>query len=83
MLGIFLLLFIVGHPDYELTGGSVVFKVENLLKMEPEEWSLAFSPICSDFRNNLPLCSCFQTIFLSVVVRAMVERCKIFFIFFC
>ncbi|KAK8643276.1 hypothetical protein V6N13_012579 [Hibiscus sabdariffa] len=31
---------LVGHPDYEVTGGSVVFKGENLLDMEPEERSL-------------------------------------------
>lgn len=31
----------MGHPDYEVTGGSVVFKGENLLEMEPEERSLA------------------------------------------
>ncbi|KAK8691769.1 hypothetical protein V6N13_075267 [Hibiscus sabdariffa] len=32
---------LVGHPDYEATGGTVVFKGENLLDMEPEERSLA------------------------------------------
>ncbi|CAN6894270.1 unnamed protein product [Brassica oleracea] len=32
---------LVGHPDYEVTGGSVVFKGQNLLDMEPEERSLA------------------------------------------
>ncbi|TYG70503.1 hypothetical protein ES288_D05G319100v1 [Gossypium darwinii] len=32
---------LVGHPDYEVTGGDVVFKGENLLDMEPEERSLA------------------------------------------
>ncbi|CAN4095971.1 unnamed protein product [Withania somnifera] len=32
---------LVGHPDYEITGGSVSFKGENLLEMEPEERSLA------------------------------------------
>ncbi|KAI9160590.1 hypothetical protein LWI28_009758 [Acer negundo] len=32
---------LVGHPDYEVTGGSVIFKGENLLEMEPEERSLA------------------------------------------
>ncbi|KAI3993701.1 hypothetical protein MKX01_002714 [Papaver californicum] len=32
---------LVGHPDYEVTGGNVVFKGENLLDMEPEERSLA------------------------------------------
>lgn len=32
---------LAGHPDYEVTGGSVVFKGENLLDMEPEERSLA------------------------------------------
>lgn len=31
---------LVGHPDYEVTGGSVVFKGENLLEMEPEERAL-------------------------------------------
>ena len=41
MLGIFLVQVLVGHPDYEVTGGSVVFKGENLLEMEPEERSLA------------------------------------------
>ncbi|KAM7265944.1 hypothetical protein ACFE04_003627 [Oxalis oulophora] len=32
---------ITGHPDYEVTGGSITFKGENLLEMEPEERSLA------------------------------------------
>ncbi|KAK6933630.1 ABC transporter-like, ATP-binding domain [Dillenia turbinata] len=32
---------LVGHPDYEVTSGSIVFKGENLLDMEPEERSLA------------------------------------------
>ncbi|KAE8682103.1 ABC transporter I family member 6 [Hibiscus syriacus] len=32
---------LIGHPDYEVTGGSVVFKGENLLDMEPKERSLA------------------------------------------
>uniref|UniRef100_A0A7N0RCM1 ABC transporter domain-containing protein n=1 Tax=Kalanchoe fedtschenkoi TaxID=63787 RepID=A0A7N0RCM1_KALFE len=32
---------LVGHPDYEVTGGSVTFKGENLLEMEPENRSLA------------------------------------------
>ncbi|XP_028126351.1 ABC transporter I family member 6, chloroplastic-like [Camellia sinensis] len=32
---------LVGHPDYEVTGGSVVFKGENVLEMDPEERSLA------------------------------------------
>ncbi|KAK9283303.1 hypothetical protein L1049_011541 [Liquidambar formosana] len=32
---------LVGHPDYEVTGGSIIFKGENLLDMEPEERSLA------------------------------------------
>jgi Fe-S cluster assembly ATP-binding protein len=27
---------LVGHPDYEVTGGSAVFKGENLLDMEPD-----------------------------------------------
>ncbi|XXG40067.1 hypothetical protein AAC387_Pa01g0871 [Persea americana] len=32
---------LAGHPDYEVTGGSVVFKGENLLDMDPEERSRA------------------------------------------
>ncbi|XP_059435143.1 ABC transporter I family member 6, chloroplastic [Corylus avellana] len=32
---------LAGHPDYEVTGGSAVFKGESLLDMEPEERSLA------------------------------------------
>ncbi|KAH9305909.1 hypothetical protein KI387_010313, partial [Taxus chinensis] len=32
---------LVGHPDYEVTGGSVIFKGENLLDKEPEERSRA------------------------------------------
>ncbi|KAK4279357.1 hypothetical protein QN277_011151 [Acacia crassicarpa] len=32
---------LVGHPDYEVTGGSVLFRGENLLDMEPEERALA------------------------------------------
>ncbi|XP_062091678.1 ABC transporter I family member 6, chloroplastic [Humulus lupulus] len=32
---------LVGHPDYEVTGGSMVFKGENLLDMEPEDRSIA------------------------------------------
>ncbi|CAL1374083.1 unnamed protein product [Linum trigynum] len=32
---------LVGHPHYEVTGGSVIFKGENLLDMEPEDRSLA------------------------------------------
>lgn len=30
---------LVGHPDYEVTGGSVTYKGKNLLDMEPEERS--------------------------------------------
>ncbi|XP_042476760.1 ABC transporter I family member 6, chloroplastic-like [Macadamia integrifolia] len=32
---------LVGHPDYKVTGGSVMFKGESLLDMDPEERSLA------------------------------------------
>ncbi|XP_057482913.1 ABC transporter I family member 6, chloroplastic-like [Actinidia eriantha] len=32
---------LVGHPDYEVTGGSVVFRGENVLDMAPVERSLA------------------------------------------
>eukprot|EP00262_Sarcandra_glabra_P004471 TRINITY_DN15537_c0_g1_i1.p1 TRINITY_DN15537_c0_g1~~TRINITY_DN15537_c0_g1_i1.p1 ORF type:complete len:264 (-),score=43.02 TRINITY_DN15537_c0_g1_i1:208-999(-) len=32
---------LVGHPDYEVTGGSIVFRGANLLDMDPEERSHA------------------------------------------
>ncbi|GLJ44322.1 hypothetical protein SUGI_0927870 [Cryptomeria japonica] len=32
---------LVGHPDYEVTGGTVIFKGESLLDKEPEERSHA------------------------------------------
>ncbi|XP_051180807.1 ABC transporter I family member 6, chloroplastic [Lolium perenne] len=32
---------LVGHPHYEVTGGTIMFKGENLIDMEPEERSLA------------------------------------------
>ncbi|XP_078179006.1 non-intrinsic ABC protein 7 [Carex rostrata] len=32
---------LVGHPDYEVTDGSVIYKGENLLEKEPEERSHA------------------------------------------
>ncbi|XP_050281169.1 ABC transporter I family member 6, chloroplastic-like [Quercus robur] len=50
---------LVGHPDYEVTGGSVVFKGENLVEMEPEERSLAGlfmsfqSPVAIPGVNNI------------------------------
>ena len=28
---------LAGHPDYEVTGGEVIYKGENLLEMEPED----------------------------------------------
>ncbi|CAL1358202.1 unnamed protein product [Linum trigynum] len=32
---------LVSNPHYEVTGGSVIFKGENLLDMEPEDRSIA------------------------------------------
>ncbi|KAI5083506.1 hypothetical protein GOP47_0003249 [Adiantum capillus-veneris] len=32
---------LVGHPDYQVTGGAAIFKGENLLEKEPEERSHA------------------------------------------
>ncbi|KAG8038407.1 hypothetical protein GUJ93_ZPchr0013g34887 [Zizania palustris] len=32
---------LAGHPEYEVTAGTVIFKGENLIDMEPEERSLA------------------------------------------
>ncbi|CAA2960567.1 ABC transporter I family member 6, chloroplastic [Olea europaea subsp. europaea] len=32
---------LVGHPDYEITGGSITYKGQDLLEMEPEERAVA------------------------------------------
>jgi Fe-S cluster assembly ATP-binding protein len=32
---------LAGHPDYEVTGGEVIFKGNNLLDLEPQERALA------------------------------------------
>ncbi|PIN14025.1 putative ABC-type transport, ATPase component/CCR4 associated factor [Handroanthus impetiginosus] len=32
---------LVGHPDYEVTGGSITYKGQDLLEMEPEERAVA------------------------------------------
>lgn len=32
---------VAGHPDYEVTGGEIIFKGENIAELEPEERSLA------------------------------------------
>jgi Fe-S cluster assembly ATP-binding protein len=32
---------LTGHPDYEVTGGEVIYKGENLLEKEPDERALA------------------------------------------
>lgn len=39
MVMVCLLQVLVGHQDYDVTGGSVLFKDQNLLEMEPEERS--------------------------------------------
>jgi Fe-S cluster assembly ATP-binding protein len=31
---------LAGHPDYEVTGGEVIYKGENILELEPEERAL-------------------------------------------
>lgn len=32
---------LAGHPDYEVTGGEVIFRGQNLLELEPQERALA------------------------------------------
>ncbi|XP_051121581.1 ABC transporter I family member 6, chloroplastic [Andrographis paniculata] len=32
---------LVGHPDYEITGGSITYKGQDLLEMDPEERAIA------------------------------------------
>ncbi|ONK62716.1 uncharacterized protein A4U43_C07F7360 [Asparagus officinalis] len=45
---------IVGHPDYEITEASVVFKGENLLELKPEERSHAGLFMSFQTPNEIP-----------------------------
>lgn len=45
---------LAGHPAYEVTGGEVLFKGENLLEMEPEDRSLAGVFLAFQYPMEIP-----------------------------
>ncbi|KAH9610794.1 hypothetical protein KSS87_023686 [Heliosperma pusillum] len=59
---------LVGHPDYEVTGGSVTFKGQNLLEMEPEERSL--SGIFMSFQSPIEIPGVSNSEFLNMAYNA-------------
>ncbi|KAF6168709.1 hypothetical protein GIB67_026595 [Kingdonia uniflora] len=63
---------LVGHPDYEVTGGSVMFKGENLLEMAPEERSLA--GLFMSFQSPVEIPGVSNISFLQMAVNARREK---------
>ncbi|MDY7014926.1 MAG: Fe-S cluster assembly ATPase SufC [Cyanobacteriota bacterium] len=59
---------LAGHPDYEITGGEIVFKGENLLELEPEERALKGIFLAFQYPLEIPGVS--NTDFLRVAYNA-------------
>ncbi|CAO2836988.1 unnamed protein product [Amaranthus hypochondriacus] len=59
---------LVGHPDYEVTGGTVIFKGQNLLEMEPEERAL--SGIFMSFQSPVAIPGVSNADFLNMAYNA-------------
>ena len=62
---------LTGHPEYEVTGGEVIYQGENLLEKEPEERSLAGIFLAFQYPLEIPGVSNLD--FLRVAYNA---RCK-------
>ncbi len=45
---------LAGHPDYEVTGGEVIYKGENLLEKEPDERALAGMFLAFQYPLEIP-----------------------------
>ncbi|XP_062211151.1 ABC transporter I family member 6, chloroplastic-like [Phragmites australis] len=60
---------LVGHPDYEVTGGSILFKGEDLIDMEPEEISLAGLFMSFQAPIEIPGVSNFDFLLMAVNAR--------------
>ncbi|NP_001141065.1 ABC transporter I family member 6, chloroplastic [Zea mays] len=63
---------LVGHPHYEVTGGTILFKGEDLVDMEPEDRSLAGLFMSFQAPIEIPGVSNFD--FLLMAVNARRER---------
>ena len=62
---------LTGHPDYEVTGGEIIYQGENLLEKEPEERALAGIFLAFQYPLEIPGVSNLD--FLRVAYNA---RCK-------
>ncbi|XP_043702118.1 ABC transporter I family member 6, chloroplastic [Telopea speciosissima] len=63
---------LVGHPDYEVTGGSVMFKGESVLDMDPEERSLA--GIFMSFQSPIEIPGVSNMDFLNMAYNARMRK---------
>jgi Fe-S cluster assembly ATP-binding protein len=66
---------LVGHPNYEVTGGSVVFKGQNLLEMEPEERAL--EGLFMSFQSPVAIPGVSNDQFLQVIYPFIYFHCLI------
>jgi Fe-S cluster assembly ATP-binding protein len=66
---IFSLQVLVGHPQYEVTGGTILFKGEDLIEMEPEERSLAGLFMSFQAPIEIPGVSNFDFLLMAVNAR--------------
>ena len=60
---------LVGHPHYEVTGGTILFKGEDLVDMEPEERSLAGLFMSFQAPIEIPGVSNFDFLLMAVNAR--------------
>ncbi|KAL6902197.1 hypothetical protein ACP4OV_005073 [Aristida adscensionis] len=60
---------LVGHPHYEVTGGTILFKGEDLVEMEPEERSLAGLFMSFQAPIEIPGVSNFDFLLMAVNAR--------------
>ncbi|KAL6984035.1 calmodulin-domain protein kinase cdpk isoform 2 [Sarracenia purpurea var. burkii] len=65
---IFIVLVLVGHLDYEVTGGSIIFKGENVLEMDAEERSL--TEILMSFQSSIEIPGASNIDFLNMAYNA-------------
>ncbi|KAL6963858.1 hypothetical protein U1Q18_034864, partial [Sarracenia purpurea var. burkii] len=59
---------LAGHPDYELTGESIIFKGENVLEMDPEGRSL--TEILMSFQSPIEIPGVNNIDFLNMAYNA-------------
>jgi len=60
---------LVGHPHYEVTGGTILFKGQDLVDMEPEDRSLAGLFMSFQAPIEIPGVSNFDFLLMAVNAR--------------